>query len=173
MSILTRIFGEKKQRAALEPLYRAIVAAGRDASWYRDGGVPDTMDGRFDVISAILALVLLRMEAESDEARAASVLLTETFIDDMDGTLRQIGIGDHVVGKHVGKMMSALGGRLAAFREAGDEASFAAAVRRNIFRDEPPSDDAPAFVAERLGRMRDGLAATSYPDLLEGKLPKP
>ena len=49
-----------------------------------------------------------------------SVLLTEIFIDDMDGTLRQIGIGDYVVGKHVGRMMGALGGRLTAFaRRAG------------------------------------------------------
>ncbi len=57
------------------------------------------------------------------------MLLTEIFIDDMDATLRQIGIGDYVVGKHVGRMMSALGGRLAAFRAArGGDGSFADAV---------------------------------------------
>ena len=86
--------------------------------------MPDTLDGRFDMIAAILALVLLRLEAEGEAGRGPSVLLTEIFIDDMDGTLRQIGIGDYVVGKHVGRMMGALGGRLAAFR-AGRRAGLA------------------------------------------------
>src|SRR4051794_41844986 len=66
------------------------------------------------MVAAVTALVLLRLEAEGEGGRAPAVLLTETFIDDMDATLRQVGIGDYVVGKHVGRMMSALGGRLAA-----------------------------------------------------------
>ena len=80
--------------------------------------MPDTIDGRFDMVAAVTALVLLRLEAEGEAGAGRSVLLTEMFIDDMDATLRQIGIGDYVVGKHVGRMMSALGGRLGAFREA-------------------------------------------------------
>jgi cytochrome b pre-mRNA-processing protein 3 len=173
MSFLNRIFGGRDQRAPLEPLYRAVVAAGRDPVWYRDGGVPDTMDGRFDMIAALLALVLLRMEEEGDEPRAATILLTEIFIDDMDGSLRQIGIGDHVVGKHVGKMMSALGGRLAAFREAPGGDAFEAAVRRNIYHEAPPSPEAAAATSARLARFRAALAAATYRDLLEGTLPQP
>jgi cytochrome b pre-mRNA-processing protein 3 len=173
MSFLNRIFGGRSERAALEPIYRAVVAAGRDPAWYR-AGVPDTLDGRFDTIAGLLALVLLRMEEEGAAARRASVLLTEVFIDDMDGTVRQMGIGDQVVGKHVGRMMSALGGRLAAFREAGDDRdAFAASVRRNVFREAPPSDDAVAAVADRLLRFRSGLAAASYRDLIAGKVPTP
>jgi cytochrome b pre-mRNA-processing protein 3 len=173
MSFLHRIFGGRTERAALEPLYGAIVAAGRDPGWYR-AGVPDTLDGRFDIIAALLALVLLRMEEEGAAARRPTVLLTEVFIDDMDGTVRQMGIGDQVVGKHVGRMMSALGGRLAALREAGDDqAAFAAAVRRNVFHDAPPSDAAVALVGERLRGFRVGLARCAYPDLLAGRLPPP
>ena len=111
MSLLQHLFGETRQRATLAPLYRAVVTEGRDPAWYRDGKVPDTMDGRFDMIAAVTALVLLRLEAEGEPGRDPSVLLTELFIEDMDSTLRQLGIGDHVVGKHVGQMMSALGGR--------------------------------------------------------------
>ena len=118
MSFLARIFGGKSEREAYRPLYDAVVNAARDPAWYIEGQVPDTMDGRFDMIAAVTALVLLRLEAEGEAGRGPSVLLTETFIDDMDATLRQMGVGDHVVGKHVGRMMSALGGRLAAFREA-------------------------------------------------------
>ena len=174
MSFLTRIFGERSERSALEPLYRAVVAAGRDPAWYREGGVPDTIDGRFDIIASLLALVLLRMEGDGDEAKRATVLLTEVFIDDMDGTVRQMGIGDQVVGKHVGRMMGALGGRLGAYREAGaDEAAFAAAVRRNVFRDAPPSEAAAALVARRLAGFRDALAALPFTDLTAGRLPRP
>ncbi|MGE0178209.1 MAG: ubiquinol-cytochrome C chaperone family protein, partial [Sphingomonas sp.] len=138
MSLISRIFGAPA-RETLDPLYRAIVTAGRDPSWYRDTGVPDTVDGRFDMIAALVAMVLLRLEAEGDAGRQSSVLLTELFVDDMDSSLREIGIGDYVVGKHVGRMMGALGGRLAALRAAGDQAALADVVERNVFRGDPPS----------------------------------
>ncbi len=171
MSLFQRIFGEKKQRAPLQPLFAAIVAKGREPAWYRDGRVPDTLDGRFDMIAAILSLVLLRLEQEGEAARDQTVLLTEIFIDDMDGTLRQLGIGDYVVGKHVGRMMSALGGRLTAFRAGREAGSLEAAVTRNIFHEAPPTDAASAFVTgglERFAAALDGLAAEA---VLAGQLP--
>jgi cytochrome b pre-mRNA-processing protein 3 len=170
LSFLQKLFPDRKQRAALAPLYAAIVAEGRDPFWYREGQVPDTLDGRFDMIAAVTALVLLRLAAEGESGRAPSVLLTETFIDDMDASLRQIGIGDYVVGKHVGRMMSALGGRLAAFRTGRESGSLTGAVRRNIFHDSPSSDDAVARVAGRLARLADGLDAASPERLIGGSL---
>ena len=172
MSLIQRIFGGSRDRAALDPLYRAIVAAARDPLWYRDGGVPDTIDGRFDMVAALIALVLLRLEAEGEEARDAEVLLTELFIDDMDASLRQIGVGDYVVGKHVGRMMGALGGRLSAFRAAA-EGALDEPVRRNLFRDAPPSEEKVAFVATRLADFRSRLGATEREDLLAARLPTP
>jgi cytochrome b pre-mRNA-processing protein 3 len=166
LSFLQRIFGERKRRAQWAPLYAAIVAAGRDPLWYREGAVPDTIDGRFDMVAAVTALVLLRLEALGEAGRAPSILLTELFIDDMDSALRQIGIGDYVVGKHVGRMMGALGGRLAAFR-AGD---FEAAARRNIFHDSPPSGEALAVVADRLKRFAEALDRIGLDALAEGRL---
>ena len=174
MSFLKHIFGDKKERAALAPLYGKIVARGRDPYWYREGGVPDTLDGRFDMIAAITALVLLRLEALGEEAKRPAVLLTEIFIDDMDGTLRQIGIGDFVVGKHVGKLVGALGGRLGALREAlPDGAALEPTVRRNVFRDGPASDANVAWVAARLRRLHERLASTGMEPLLAGSLPQP
>lgn len=166
MSFLQRIFGDRKARARWAPLYAATVAAGRDPFWYRDGRVPDTIDGRFDMVAALTALVLLRLEALGAAGRAPSALLTELFIDDMDATLRQIGIGDYVVGKHVGRMVSALGGRIAAFREGDVEA----AARRNIFHHSPPSEAALALVAGRLRHFADALEGTSLDALAEGRL---
>ncbi len=171
MSLIDRIFRTRRDAAAMRPLYDAIVEVARDPCWYRDDAVPDTIDGRFDMVAAILSLVLLRLEMEGDAARRESVLLTEIFVDDMDASLRQIGIGDFVVGKHVGKMMGALGGRLGAFRVA--EGGLAPAVRRNIFRDAPPSDDKVEWVAERLEAFRGRLSARSFDELIAGTLCKP
>lgn len=172
MSFFARIFGERKQRRHLQPLYDAIVGAGRAPAWYRDGQVPDTLDGRFDMIAAVLTLVLLRLEQEGGRTRGESVLLTEAFIADMDGSIRQMGIGDLMVGKHVGRMMSALGGRLAAFRDAADGA-LDAPVTRNIFHDAPPSAEAVRFVGARLERFRDGLAGLPAERVLAGEIPRP
>ncbi|HEX8644515.1 MAG TPA: ubiquinol-cytochrome C chaperone family protein [Allosphingosinicella sp.] len=178
MSFLNRIFGAgigaaRRERAGLQPLYQGLVDAGRDPFWYREGRVPDTIDGRFDIIASLLALVLLRLEKDGAEAGRAEILLTEVFIEDMDGTIRQLGIGDQVVGKHVGKMMGALGGRLGAFRDAADdEAAFTAAVRRNVFRDAQPSGQALEIVAGRLAAFRDALAPMALADLLAGRLPR-
>ena len=173
MSFLSRIFGERREREALRPLYGAIVRVAREPAWYREGGVPDTLDGRFDMLSAVTAMALLRLEAEGEAGKTPAVLLTEIFIDDMDGTLRQIGIGDYVVGKHIGRMMSALGGRLGAFREASDAGALSEAVRRNIFHEAPPDEASVDFVATRLASFASALERVPMAELLEGKVPRP
>jgi cytochrome b pre-mRNA-processing protein 3 len=172
LTFLTRIFGSKAERAELRPLYEAVVSAGRDPVWYRQGRVPDTIDGRFDLIAAILSLVLLRLERDGEGAQRQSVLLAEHFIADMEGTVRELGIGDVVVGKHVGRMMGALGGRLGAYRVAlASGGNLGPPVRRNIFRDSPPDEEAVAIVASRLQAFEKKLAETSVDDLIGGELP--
>lgn len=178
MSFLSRLFGGRADRQSLKPLYDSIVAVSRDPAWYRDGGVADTLDGRFDMLTAITALVLLRLEKEGEAQREASVKLTELFIDDMDSTLRQIGIGDFVVGKHVGRMMGALGGRLGAFRDvaASGESTgdlWEPPVRRNLFHDAPDDARAPQRIAERLAAFNSALADVPATRLIAGEIPSP
>ncbi|MGN6123642.1 MAG: ubiquinol-cytochrome C chaperone family protein, partial [Sphingomonas oligoaromativorans] len=117
VTLFKRILGPRVDADAFAPLYASVVAQARLPHWYRDGAVPDTIDGRFDMVSTVLALLLLRLETLGEPARESSARVTELFISDMDGQLRQRGIGDLVVGKHVGRMMSQLGGRLTAYRE--------------------------------------------------------
>ena len=172
MSFLARIFGGGQERDAYRPLYEAVVNAGRNQAWYVEGKVPDTIDGRFDMIAALLALTLIRLEADEERTRRASVLLAEIFIEDMDGSIRQLGIGDLMVGKHVGKIMGALGGRLAAFRaEIETGSDFSRAVTRNVFRDAPPSEAAVAFVSARLRGFHAKLEAAPVEEILAGRLP--
>ena len=153
----------------MTPLYAAIVAEAREPGWYLNG-VPDTTDGRFDMVASVLSLVLLRLEREGPQTRQAQALLAETFVEDMDGALRQMGIGDLMVGKHVGRMMGALGGRLSAFRDAlAGDADMAGAIRRNMFRDEAAPDAAVAAVEARLRALAVRIDATALPDLLAGR----
>jgi cytochrome b pre-mRNA-processing protein 3 len=174
LSFFSFLLRGDRARRSVRPLYEAAVAVARDSRWYRDGGVPDTIDGRFDMLASVVALVLIRLEEAGEEGRAPAVLVAETFIDDMDGTLRELGVGDVVVGKRVGKMMGALGGRTGAFRRglAGKE-DFTAAVRRNVFRDEPPSDEAVALVAGRLRGLDERFRDMGLEQLLAGRLPTP
>lgn len=176
MPLLDRLFPSLRHRAdpraALRPLYAAIVARGRETHWYAQGAVPDTLDGRFDMIAAILCAVLLRLEGE-DDARQGSVWLTEIFIEDMDGQLRQIGIGDMIVGKHIGKMMAALGGRLTAYREGlADGGDLNRALVRNLYRGDAPDAAALDHVAATLRALWAALGDTPTQALLAGDLPQ-
>jgi len=170
---LRELFRRTPREPALAPLYNAVVALGRDPRWYREGAVPDTLDGRFDMIAAILALVLLRLEGEGEAGRAPSAVLVERFVDDMDGQLRQIGIGDIVVGKHVGKMMSALGGRLGAYREGLETGDLRPALARNLYRGAEVAPEALALVDARLRQFDAALAETPLDRLIAGALPAP
>lgn len=172
MSLFHRLFHSDRvdPKTGMAPLYHAIVHRGRAVHWYVEGAVPDTLDGRFDMIAAILCLVLLRLEHA--DLRQESVWLTELFIDDMDGQLRQIGIGDLIVGKHVGKMMSALGGRYSAYRDGlAPGGDLDAALRRNLYRGEPIADAAVADVAARLRALAAALDKTGPDALVAGALP--
>lgn len=143
-------------RLAVRPLWHRVVEIAREKEWYRDCGIADTIAGRFDAITLILSLVLLRMEREP-ALIDPSVRLTELFVEDMDGQLRQGGVGDLVVGKHIGKLMGSLGGRLGAYREAleaGEEAMAQAVARNVTLRD----GGDPLLVARRARAFAAGLA---------------
>jgi cytochrome b pre-mRNA-processing protein 3 len=163
-----KLLGQRQDEAL--PLYNAVVARGRATHWYVEGAVPDTVDGRFDMIAAVLVFVLLRLETDPAGAEA-SARITERFVDDMDGQLRQLGIGDIVVGKHIGKMMSMLGGRLGAYRDGVAADDLKPALVRNLYRGEAPTPAALAHVDDALTSLRAALAATPLDHLIAGTLP--
>ncbi len=170
MSFFSRLLGiAREDESDVSALWRRIVAVAREREWYADCGVADSVPGRVDAITTVLSLALLRMEG-SREMAAASVRLTELFVEDMDGQLREAGIGDMVVGKHIGKLMSAMGGRLGAYREAlaqeGNAALEAALVRNVTLVDGADS----AALAERVRALAARLAAAGDAALLRGEL---
>lgn len=168
LSALRRALGAQPPVLPAAALYAAAVAEARQPQWYLAGDVPDSLDGRFDMLALVLAQVLIRIETETPQL---AVDLTERFIADMDGTLRQDGVGDQNVGKHVGRMVAALGGRLGAYRDAGaDDAALGQALRRNLWRGAPVSDDAVAWVIAAVRRLAARLAATPLDALATGTI---
>ena len=145
-------------REARRALWNAVVAAARAPHWYAEGTVPDTLDGRFDMISLVLALVLHRIDEDPAQG-IAGVQLTELFVNDMDGQMRQIGFGDMVVGKQIGRMVGALGGRLGAYRAADGSEELKAALVRNLWRGKDAPDAGLAHVLGEIAKLRAGLAA--------------
>jgi cytochrome b pre-mRNA-processing protein 3 len=171
VNLFKRLFVRDDDRASVRPLYAAIAAQARQPHWYVEGEVPDTVDGRFEMVTVILALVLIRLDAVGDAGAIPAALLAEVFVEDMDGQLRQLGMGDVVVGKHIGKMMSALGGRLGAYRAglAGD-APIDEALVRNLYGGATPSPKALTHVEASARAILDGLSHRSLETLLAGDI---
>jgi len=169
MSLLARLFSSRPDpREALRPLWHRTVELSREPALYRDDGVADTISGRFDMIAAILALVMLRLE--QDGLAQENVWLTELFVADMDGQLRETGVGDVVVGKHMGKLLSALGGRIGALREAlasRDDTLLGAALERNVTMAEGRET---ASLARRLRAFAAKLAGLGGDEVLAGRI---
>jgi len=127
-----------RKSASTEPvyaLYAAIVAQSRQPRFYAEWGVPDTVTGRFDMISLHLALVLRRLRAEKD-AKAFSQTLFDLFFKDMDRSLREMGAGDLAVPKKIRKMGEIFYGLLASLDTALTDdrpADVEAVLVRNIY----------------------------------------
>jgi cytochrome b pre-mRNA-processing protein 3 len=181
MSLPTALFASLKRLVVGSPqpvdrLYDAVVHVARQPGWYIDGEVPDTMDGRFDALVLVLALLMLRLEAETGDnprhpAARLSADLADCFITDMEGNLRQDGIGDQAVPKHMGRMMAALGGRLGAYRDAGpDAAAMADALQRNLYRGADVPAAALAWTVAEAHRLAAQFARIDFDRLSVGKL---
>ncbi len=170
MSFLNALLGRKNANRVMQPLYDSIIAEGRRIDWYEKGGVPDTLDGRFDMIAAVLCAVLIRLD-QTEEAKQEIAWLTELFVTDMEGQLRQIGIGDLIVGKRVGEMMGALGGRLGAYRDALTENdSLDEALTRNLYRGEIPEPAALQFTTKNFARFYDRLSVATTSQVIAGDI---
>jgi cytochrome b pre-mRNA-processing protein 3 len=137
--IFKRLFSRKTDTA--QALYEAIVAAARQPIFYADWNVPDTVDGRFEMIILHVHLLMERLRGQTAAAEDMRQKLVDTFFLDMDRSLREMGVGDLSVGKKVRKMSEAFYGRVLAYTKAGDnEVALADALSRNVFAEVENAD---------------------------------
>lgn len=135
----------RHERAGFQ-LYVTAVGAARDPYLYTDCGVPDTLDGRFDLIGLHAFLLIHRLTREPEPGPALAQAVFDAMFSDMDINLRELGVGDLSVGRKVKAMWEAFHGRSRAYAEAldaGDDAALQAAITRNVWRGAAPPQGAP------------------------------
>lgn len=170
------LFRSARRETTIEALYGAIVAQARSASFYRDYGVADTVDGRFDMIVLHAALFLDRVADEPEEIKALGQGIFDRFCRDMDANLREMGVSDLGVPREMRRMGEAFYGRSVAYRAAlreDDNAALVEALKRNVYAGQPTAapDPLAAYVRRAVGRLRtqdaSALAAghLHWPDL--------
>jgi cytochrome b pre-mRNA-processing protein 3 len=134
--MIFHLFRRTPQSGSIDSLYGMIVAQARAPAFYRDYGVPDTVDGRFEMVVLHTVLVLRRLDAEPEPIRGLGQAVFDIFCRDMDASLREMGVGDLGVPREMRRIGEAFYGRKAAYEaalaEPGSEA-LAAALARNIF----------------------------------------
>ena len=144
------LFGRKRfERAGFE-LYNAAVRAAREPYYYTVCQVPDTMDGRFDMVGLHVFLVIHRLRDAGERGKALGQAVFDAMFSDMDFTLRELGVGDMNVGKRVKAMWEAFHGRSSVYATAllaHDPAVLAEAIERNVWRGQAPAGQAQAIAA--------------------------
>ncbi|HEX7776830.1 MAG TPA: ubiquinol-cytochrome C chaperone family protein [Parvibaculum sp.] len=170
--IWKRIFGRSADEGAAYALYGAVVAQARQPDFYLGGGVPDTLEGRFEMLMLNAFLLLHRLKAAGEPAKALGQRTFDILFDDMDQTLREIGIGDLSVGKKIKTMAAAFYGRIAAYDAAladADPAALDQAIRRNVFAETEPKVDQVTVLAAYVRRAAAALAQQSDAALIAGR----
>ena len=177
MSLLDRfrrVFPGNPQEEPARALYVAIVEQARQPAFYARLGVPDSVDGRFELLILHCFLVLRRLRADHAEAEGLAQTLFDTLIYDMDQSIRESGVGDLKVGPKLRQMAEAFYGRIKAyeggFAAEGDEA-LEAALRRNLYGTaEGVPEGAPAAMAAYLRCQDAALAAQETAALQRGEV---
>ena len=169
---LLGLFGRKTHERAGFALYTEAVRAARNPFFYAELGVPDTMDGRFDMIGLYVFLLIHRLHSEGERGAALAQAVFDAMFSDMDFTLREMGVSDMSVGRRNKAMWEALHGRAQAYAGAVDAAApgaLAQAIARNVWRGAEPGPAAHSL-AELALREHQLLAGQPLDALLRGRV---
>ena len=153
-------------------VYAAILSHIRQPRFYKDYGVPDTFDGRFDLMLLHIFMILHRMLGDGRaEAEAFNQALFDVTFADMDQTLREMGIGDMGVPKHQRKMMKAFNGRMHAYEQALKDGQLEAVLRRNLYGTvDTPDEKQIAKMAKTVQDRLNFLKTMQSADILNGHI---
>ena len=180
MLALIKSFGKNKVRYAhAKSLYEQTRELSRTPEFYREYGVPDTFDGRFEALVLHMYLLWERLliEGEAGE-RLHQAIFDEMFVD-MNQSLRAIGIGDLGVPKHIKRMMKAYKGRCFSYKhgidglhEAGKANLLEEALRRNLFGtcDKTTEQKDIDFFVGYIEKQLNFLKTNTFDDIMAGKI---
>ena len=166
------LFKRNPVREAADLAYARIVAQSRQPRFFSACGVPDTLDGRFELICLHAFLYLHRLQGEAYAAASLGQRFCEAMFTDFDRSLREIGVGDLSVGREIKRMAAAFYGRIAAYDRAlaEDGVGLEAALARNLFGTVSP---APAQLAAMAHYVRDEAIRLDRQPLVELRAGRP
>ena len=175
MQVLKRLFAPRAAVEMGKGLFAAASAHARQPALYLAGGVADTPEGRFELYSLHVVLVLHRLKGEGTQAAEVAQALFDAYVRNLDHALREMGVGDLSVGKKMRKLGEAFYGRVKAYDEALGESSEAAALEaligRTVLEGREGAD--PSDLAAYTRRAAAALAAQPLAEILEARLAWP
>lgn len=169
---LDRLFRRDPDRNAALSLYNRVVTQAREEGFYRSLSVPDTLDGRFEMIALHAFLLLNRLKREGAVAGDLGQAFFDIMFADLDRGLREMGAGDLGVGRHVKYMVEAFYGRVSAYELglAEDGNALETALGRNLYGTATPRPEQLATVVDYVRRQVVVLADQSWADLARGEV---
>ena len=164
------LFGHSPEKIAAAAVHRAAVDQARLVPFYAEHGVPDTLDGRFEMIILHVFLVLHRLRGVAEAEKFGQTLYDVLFAD-MDRALREMGTGDLSVGKQVKRMAEGFAGRIKAYRDGlAGTTDLHDALRRNLYGTVTPRDEDLAFLAAYVRRQEQALAGQDVAEITAGRI---
>lgn len=173
MSMPLSLFRRRSLQEPASALYLALVAQARAPVFYLSFGVPDTLDGRFDMIALHAFLLLRRLKADGSDGKPAELgqEIFDLMFADMDRNLREMGVGDLGIAPKVKAMVRAFYGRVAAYEaglDAAEETVLAEALKRNLYRGVAPAEDHVRAMAAYVRKQAAFLDGQPTEELLAG-----
>lgn len=179
MGLFDSFRARKRHQDAAAKLYVIGVEQARSPAFFLDMGVPDTVDGRFDLIILHIMLLIRRLRKNGADAAGISQALLNLMFSDMDRNLREMGVGDLSVGKQVKKMAKAFYGRSETWEigldadggARADNSALVTAFQETVYRSVEAAQADPTYptALATYTRAADGvLEAQSLDDLLAG-----
>lgn len=172
MAFLFGRFRAAANRKVIGRLNDEVVAAVRQPAFYETGGVPDTFNGRFEILVLHTALVVRRLRALEAPGSAVAQDLIDTVFRNLDPAMRELGVGDVAVPKRMKRLAEAFLGRSVAYDAAlrtDDDDSLVQALSRNVYAGSRPADDLGRYVKAAV----EGLEPCDLDRFLKGPIPFP
>jgi cytochrome b pre-mRNA-processing protein 3 len=153
-----------------ERLHASAVAAARDGKLYAEMGAPDSVEGRFELLTLHVILLVERLRAEAGAGEGLRQALFDAYVSHLDGAMREMGVGDLAMGKRMRKLGEAFYGRAASYAAAfallPDLTELKSILSRTVFEG---GDVDPAPLAAYVARSHAALVAGPRERLLAGE----
>lgn len=169
--MLDKLFRPRQPRVAGEVLYSSLVAQARQPALYRDLGVADRIDSRFELYTLHLSLLLARLKNEGEAGTETGQAVFDTFVGALDDSLRELGVGDLSVAKKMRKLGEAVYGRVVGYQTAlaaGDRDALASLLSRAVYGEE--ADTRADRLSAYAFQTHETLAAQRIEDILRGRV---